>query len=62
MKTFNFYANWVDFGEYQGETLDQAKDNFASDAGYKNWDDMTNRADEYGGNFMEIMEIEEAQK
>ena len=57
MKTFNFSANWVDFGEYQGETLDQAKDNFASDAGYKNWCDMTNRANEFGGNTVEIREI-----
>lgn len=57
MKTFNFWANLVDFGNYQGETLDQAKDNFASDAGYKNWQDMINRADEFGGNSIQIEEV-----
>jgi len=43
MKTFNFSANWVDFGEWEAETLTQAKDDFASDSGYKNWDDMVDR-------------------
>jgi len=43
MKTFNFSANWVDFGEWEAETLTQAKDDFASDSGYKNWDDMVER-------------------
>ena len=57
MKTFNFSANWVDFGEWEAKTLDQAKDDFASDSGYKNWDDMVYRSNEFGGNTVEIKEV-----
>lgn len=36
-KTFNFSANGLDFGNYSGETQEQAQEAFASDAGYKSW-------------------------
>jgi hypothetical protein len=57
MKTFNFWANCVDFGNWIAESEDQAKDNFASDSGYKNWADMVDRAEEFGGNTVEIKEV-----
>lgn len=57
MKTFNFSANCLDFGDWEAKTLQQAKDDFASDSGYKDWDDMVERADEFGGNTVEIKEV-----
>ena len=36
-----------------------AQDRFASDAGYKSWADMCERADEFGGNSVEIREVME---
>ena len=57
MKTFNFEANGRDFGEWTAKTQAHAQDAFASDAGYKNWDDMCERADEFGGNTVEVREI-----
>jgi hypothetical protein len=44
MKTFNFEANGQDFGEWTAQTQELAQDAFASDAGYKNWGDMCERA------------------
>jgi hypothetical protein len=58
MKTFNFWANFVDFGLWIAESENQAKDNFASDAGYKNWEDMIARAEEFGGNTVEFEEVQ----
>ena len=57
MKTFNFSANCVDFGNWIAETESEAKNNFASDSGYKNWADMVERAEEFGGNTVEIKEV-----
>ena len=57
MKTFNFWANCIDFGDWTAKTESEAKDNFDSDAGYKNWNDMIERAEEFGGNTVEIKEL-----
>ena len=57
MKTFNFEANGLDFGEWIAQTQEQAQDAFASDAGYKNWQDMCKRANEFGGNTVEVREL-----
>ena len=57
MKTFNFEANGQDFGEWIANTQEQAQDAFASDSGYKNWADMCERADEFGGNTVEVREL-----
>jgi hypothetical protein len=57
MKTFNFEANGQNFGEWIANTQEQAQDNFASDSGYKNWADMCERADEFGGNTVEVREL-----
>ena len=57
MKTFNFEANGRDFGEWIADTQGHAQDAFAADAGYKNWTDMCERADEFGGNTVEVREL-----
>jgi len=31
---FNFSANGIDFGDYEGDTQESAQDAFAKDAGY----------------------------
>lgn len=59
MKIFNFWTNFVDFGLWIAESENQAKDNFASDAGYKNWEDMIDRVEEFGGNVVQIKEVQE---
>jgi len=59
MATFNFSANAVDFGNWSANTQAEAQDKFASDAGYKSWNDMCERADEFGGNSVEIREVME---
>jgi hypothetical protein len=58
MKFYNFWANDFDFGIWEAENIDQAKENFAKDAGYFSWADMVSRADEFGGNSVEFKEIE----
>ena len=57
MKTFNFSANGLDFGEWLAQTQKDAQDAFASDAGYKSWADMCGRAEEFGGNNVEVKEV-----
>ena len=59
MPTFNFSANSVDFGNWFAETKEKAMDDFACDAGYLNWDDLIGRAEEYGGDAIEIKEVDE---
>lgn len=59
MATFNFSANAVDFGNWEADTQAEAQDRFASDSGYKSWADMCERADEFGGNSVEIREVME---
>ena len=57
MITFNFSANGLDFGKWLAQTKKEAQEKFASDAGYKSWDDMCERAKEFGGNNVEIKEV-----
>jgi len=59
MTTFNFSANAVDFGNFEGATQAEAQDKFAADAGYLSWADMCERAEEFGGNTVEIREVME---
>jgi hypothetical protein len=59
MKTFNFSANGLDFGDWEGETLEAAQEAFASDAGYLSWAAMVDQAEEFGGNTVESVELEE---
>lgn len=59
-KTFNFSANSIDFGNYQGSTNEEAQESFSQDAGYKSWDAMVEQANEFGGNTVEIREVSEA--
>ena len=59
-KTFNFSANGIDFGSYQGATQDEAQEAFASDAGYTSWAAMVEQAEEFGGNAVEVSETSEA--
>jgi hypothetical protein len=59
MATFNFSANALDFGNWESDTQAEAQDRFAFDAGYKSWADMCERADEFGGNNVEIREVAE---
>ena len=58
-KTFNFSANGIDFGNYQGETQEAAQEAFAQDAGYSSWAAMVEQAEEFGGNTVEVREITE---
>lgn len=57
MKTFTFEANGHEFGEWHAQTQEQAQDVFASEAGYKNWADMCERANEFGGNTVTVKEL-----
>lgn len=59
MSTFNFSANAIDFGNWEADTQAAAQDQFAADAGYKDWADMCERAEEFGGNTVEIREVME---
>ena len=59
-KTFNFSANGIDFGNYQGATQEEAQEAFASDAGYTSWAAMVEQAEEFGGNTVEVSETSEA--
>jgi len=56
MKTYEFSANGMVFGDYSGETLDAAKEAFAKDANYTSWSAMAEQAEEHGGNNIEIRE------
>ena len=59
MRTFNFSANGLDFADCQGETLEAAQQAFASDAGYLSWAAMVEQAEEFGGNTVEVTELED---
>lgn len=57
MKTFNFWAGSVDFGDYKGETLEDAQEALAQDAGYTSWAAMVEQVTEdFGGNAVEAKE------
>ena len=58
MKTFNFSANGLNFGNWTALTLEDAREAFASDAGYASWAAMVEQANEFGGNTVEVREIE----
>lgn len=58
-KTFNFSANAVDFGNFVAETQEAAQEAFAAAAGYSSWQSMCEQAEEFGGNNVEIRELEE---
>lgn len=62
MRTFNFSANGVDFGNHSAETLDEAKELFAADAGYSTWAAMVDQAEEFGGNTVDILEVVNGRK
>ena len=57
MKTFNFSAGGLDFGDWAAPTQDQAQESFASDSGYKSWAAMVEQAEEFGGNNVQVYEI-----
>jgi hypothetical protein len=57
MKTYNFSAQGIDFGNYSGTDLAHAQDVFAQDAGYPSWSYMEEQAEEFGGNNVEIKEV-----
>ncbi len=59
MKTFNFSANGLDFGDWIADTQKEAQEAFAVDAGYKSWSYMVSEAEENGGNNLEIKEVTE---
>jgi len=57
MITYKFHANGLDFGTYIATNENEAKELFAVDAGYKNWQAMIDQAEEFGGNTVEFYEI-----
>jgi hypothetical protein len=57
MTKFKFHANGLDFGTYEATDAEQAKELFANDSGYKNWQAMVDQAEEFGGNTVEFFEI-----
>ena len=57
MTAFNFSANGIDFGNYEGADQDAAQEAFAVDAGYKSWAAMVEQAEENGGNNVEVREV-----
>ena len=57
MKTYNFSAQGIDFGNYSGTNLAHAQDVFAQDAGYSSWAAMVEQAEEFGGNNVEVKEV-----
>lgn len=60
MKTFNFSANGMNFGNYSAATQEDAQELFAKDAGYRSWAAMVELAEENstGGNNVEVLEVE----
>lgn len=57
MQSFNFSANGLNFGNYQATDMTAAQEIFAIDAGYKSWAVMVKQAEEFGGNTIEVSEI-----
>ena len=58
LKTFEFSANDMVFGEYSGADLEEAQEAFAVDSGYASWAAMVEQAEEFGGNTVESREID----
>lgn len=60
MAQFNFSANGLDFGNYEGADQREAQEAFAHDAGYRNWAAMVEQAIEVSGSDnVEIREVME---
>lgn len=57
MRTFNFKANTVDFGNYKGIGQNEAQESFAKDAGYKDWDALMKQVQEVGMDEFEVLEV-----
>ena len=64
MKTFNFSANGIDFGNYEAASQEEAQEIFAKDANYPSWAAMVQQAEEFGrvgrsptGNAVEVKEV-----
>jgi hypothetical protein len=57
MKSFNFSACCVDFGVWNANSIEDAQEAFAKDAGYFSWSAMIEQAEEFGGNNVEIKEL-----
>ncbi len=58
MKSFNFSAAGLDFGVWAADTQAAAQEKFASDSGYQNWAAMVEQAEEFGGNNVEVHELD----
>lgn len=59
MTAFNFSAAGLDFGVWSADNQAQAQENFAHDSGYASWAAMVAQAEEFGGNNVEVREIDE---
>ena len=57
MKSYNFSANAIDYGDWNAMTQEQAQEKFADDSGYKSWAAMVEQAEEFGGNNVEVREV-----
>ena len=57
MRKFNFSSCGLDYGVYEGETQEQAQDAYARNSNYHSWADMVERAEEFGGNNVEVKEV-----
>lgn len=56
---YTVYSNGLFMGMYPGQNYDEALDNFARDAGYKNYDDLLERVPGSTRDEVKIDEIEE---
>jgi hypothetical protein len=61
MKSYNFSANGTDFGNWSAPDKAQAMEQFADDSGYVSWAAMVADRDEFGGNNVEVAEVEDLQ-
>ena len=61
MKSYNFSANAIDYGNWYAMTQEQAQEKFADDSGYTSWAAMVEQAEEFGGNNVEVKEVADLQ-
>ena len=59
MTAFSFSAAGLDFGVWSADTQAQAQEKFSHDSGYASWAAMVAQAEEFGGNNVEVREIDE---
>ena len=57
MKSYNFSANAIDYGNWYAMTQEQAQEEFADDSGYISWAAMVEQAEEFGGNNVVVTEV-----